>query len=288
MEAFCPCHVTGFFALRGEAHAISSEGCGIVLSLGASTEAGLGNGATYINGALSNAPTTAAAVELLTTQPMNIETSLPLPTSCGFGTSGAGALSTALAVNETLKLNYSFNALRNIAQRAEIACQTGVGDVVAQATGGVVMRLQGGTDRIVVPPVKISLVAFGKIPTAQIIQDKEIMRTINELGINALKSLNKTPTFNAFMTLSKEFACKSGLMSEKARDAIEAVEATGGSASMAMLGDAVFAIDPSGALDTFKNVMTATIYPCGAHVIGSAGRNLSSKVHNSRGENAVG
>ncbi|MGZ7163436.1 MAG: pantoate kinase [Halobacteriota archaeon] len=279
MRAFCPCHVTGFFALRGKEQTVSSVGCGIVLSSGATTEATMGSGSVFINGARSAAPTTATVVDLLTSEPIDVSTSVSLPTSCGFGTSGAGALSTALAVSGVLKLNYSVNALRDMAQHAEIVRQTGVGDVVAQAIGGVVMRRQEGTDRIPAPPVEISLVVFGEIPTAQVVRDKEIMRTINTHGVRALKSLDKKPTFEAFMALSKEFAYKSGLMSEKARDAIEAVEATGGLASMAMLGDAVFAVDPSGALDEFKNVVTTTICHCGAHFIDSASREVSSKMY---------
>ncbi|MDD1721015.1 MAG: GHMP kinase [Euryarchaeota archaeon] len=278
MKAFCPCHVTGFFALRGKGHTISSEGCGIVLSVGATTEATEGSGSVFINGLSSTAPTTATVVGLLTNESMDVYTSLSLPTSCGFGTSGAGAFSTALAVSGSLKLDYSLNALRDVAQHAEIVHKTGVGDVVAQAVGGVVIRRQKGIDRIPAPPAKISLAVFGEISTAQIIRDQEIMRTINTQGAWALKSLDKKPTFETFMALSKEFAYKSGVISEKARDAVEAVEATGGFASMAMLGDAVFAIDPCGALDEFNNVMTTTICHCGAHFVGSTSREISSKM----------
>ncbi len=272
MRAFCPCHVTGFFALHTAGRTTLSEGCGIVLSAGATTNAELGSGSIHINGMRAAAPTTAAVVEMLTGEHLDISTSLSLPTSCGFGTSGAGALSTALAVNEALHLNYSLNTLRDIAQRTEIASHTGVGDVIAEALGGVVIRRKRGTDRIPTPSVKISLVAFGELPTSQVITDRDIMQTINTHGVRALKRLNKKPTFETFMMLSNEFAYKSGLMSEKVRDAIEAVEAAGGLASMAMLGDAVFAVDPSGALEEFNNVVVTTISHCGAHIVDTSRR----------------
>jgi len=267
MRAFCPCHVTGFFALRDKGQTILSEGCGIVLSAGATTDASVGSDSVFINGDRSDAPTTATVVELLTDKPLDIRTSLSLPMSCGFGTSGAGALSTALAINDTLKLNYSLNTLRSIAQRAEIVQKTGVGDVIAQVIGGLVLRRLDGVDRIPVPPTAISLAIFGEIPTAQIISDKEIMRAINTHGTHAIKSLDRKPTFETFMHLSKEFAYNSGVVSDRARDAIETVEAAGGLASMAMLGDAVFAVDPSGALDEFKNVVTTTVCHCSAHLV---------------------
>jgi len=59
-----------------------------------------------------------------------------------------------------------------------------------------------------------------------------------------LKLLNplKKPTFSRFMQLSKEFSEKTGLLSSMTADAIKAVESAGGMASMAMLGDAVFAV----------------------------------------------
>ncbi|MGZ7181147.1 MAG: pantoate kinase [Halobacteriota archaeon] len=271
MRAFCPCHVTGFFALRDKGQTMLSEGCGIVLSAGATTDATIGRDSVFINGERSDAPTTATVVDLLTDTPIDVWTSLSLPMSCGFGTSGAGALSTALAINGTLKLNYSLNTLRSIAQRAEIVQKTGVGDVIAQVIGGLVLRRLDGIDRIPVPPIAISLAIFGEIPTAQIISDKEIMRAINTHGTHALKSLDRKPTFEAFMHLSKEFAFNSGVISDRARDAIETVEAAGGLASMAMLGDAVFALDPFGALNEFKNVVTTTVYHCGAHLVGPVG-----------------
>ncbi len=287
MRAFCPCHVTGFFALRGKEQTLLSEGCGVVLSAGATTAAILGDNQIFINGVRSSAPTSATVVQTLTNEPMSVSTSLSLPTSCGFGTSGAGALSTALAVSGTLKLGYSLNTLRDITQRAEIKHQTGVGDVVAQALGGVVIRSQQRTDRIPVPPLAVSLLIFGPIPTAQIIGDKKAVRAINAHGIQALKSLNKKPTFNHFMNLSREFATNSGLMSEQALDAIEAVEATGGLASMAMIGDAIFAIDPAGALDEFKHVVKTTLYHCGAHVITDVSDDAQSRTRHYNGKTVL-
>jgi pantoate kinase len=198
----------------------------------------------------------------------DIWTDLPVPISCGFGTSGAGALSTALALSSFRAHNLSLNSLCGVAQRAEITNKTGVGDVVAQAIGGVVIRRQGNVDRIPMPPREISFVIFGQLSTAQIIADKEMMRGINTCGSKALKRLDKRPTFDEFMSLSKEFAYETGLLGGKARDAIETVEAAGGSASMAMLGDAVFAVDPGNALSEFRNARTTRIYNCGAHLLG--------------------
>ena len=69
---------------------------------------------------------------------------------------------------------------------------------------------------------------------------------INESGKKCLKTLLKKPTFDQFMKLSREFSVETGLISEKALAAVKAVEANGGMASMAMLGDSVFATTDKG------------------------------------------
>jgi len=83
-----------------------------------------------------------------------------------------------------------------------------------------------------------------------------------------LKGLLKRPTFRNFMQLCRSFTVQSGLASDWAMQAIEAVEAAGGLASMIMLGDAVFAWGrgSAGALKDFGEVHTTTISQRGANL----------------------
>ncbi|MGA3359264.1 MAG: GHMP kinase [Halobacteriota archaeon] len=267
MKAFCPFHITGFFALKLEREKISSDGCGVVIADGATTEAFAGNGSVYINGTLAQAPTTETVAASLSDKKSDIRTELAGPISCGLGTSGAGALSTALSLNELWGLKRSFNELCDVAQRAEIANKTGVGDVVAQAIGGIVIRHKNAVDRIPTPPLEISYVVFGPLPTPEILADRGMITVTNKLGSAALRKLMERPTLDEFMRLSWQFACDSELISQKARDAVEAVEASEGLASMAMLGDAVYAIDPANALSEFGTVQKTTICNRGAHLV---------------------
>ena len=114
------------------------------------------------------------------------------------------------------------------------------------------MRLEPGApgigriDRIPVPPLTISYVVNGPICTSEVLSEAEGMTAINQAGESALKELLKRPTLTSFMQLSRGFTVQSGLASDWTLEAIEAVEAAGGMASMIMLGDAVFAFGEAG------------------------------------------
>jgi len=270
MKAFCPFHITGFFALKSDQKNVSSIGCGVVIADGAVTEASEGHGSVYINRKQDLAPTTKTVAASLSDKIADIRTELAGPMGCGLGTSGAGALSTALALNELWGLKRSFNALCDIAQRAEITNKTGVGDVVAQAVGGIVVRQQHAVFQIPTPPLEVSYVVFGPLPTPEILADRDKITAINKFGSAALQKLLQKPTFDEFMRLSRQFAYDTELISPKAQDAIEAVETSGGLASMAMLGDAVYAIDPGNALYAFGKVRKTMIYNHGAHLVFSS------------------
>jgi pantoate kinase len=271
MKAFCPFHITGFFAIKLNAQKASSIGCGVVIADGATTEAFEGEGRVYINRLPSLAPTTKTVASSLSAKRADIWTELTGPVSCGLGTSGAGALSTALALNDLWGLNQGFNTLCNVAQQAEIRNKTGVGDVDAQALGGIVIRKTKGVDRIPAPPLEVSYVVFAPLATQEILANKKTIATTYKFGSAALKALLRKPTFDEFMHLSRHFAYDTELISEKARDAVEAVEASGGLASMIMLGDAVYAVDPASALDEFGTPRKTTIYNCGAHLLSHTG-----------------
>jgi pantoate kinase len=92
------------------------------------------------------------------------------------------------------------------------------------------------------------------------------MKAINMAGKAALKDLLKRPTLRDFMLLSRRFAAQSGLASDWALDAIESVEASGGMASMIMLGDAVFSIGGGHALKSLGDVHSTIISQRGANL----------------------
>ena len=272
MRATCPLHITGFFAIHKGDHGNTEEvsesvGCGVVLDDKAVTDVELGSGTIYINEEIESALTTKSVVESLTDVRVDVKTSFGVPMSCGFGTSGAGAFSTALALNELLSLGLTYGDLCKVATRAEIKHKTGVGDVIAQSIGGVVMRGFTHIDKISIGAQNISYVIFGPLSTSEILKDAKLMKIVGFYGNKCLKTLLKRPVFAEFMKLSREFAFNTGLMTDKVKDAVEAVEASGGLASMVMLGDAIFAVDSSEALREFGEVQYTRINNCGANLV---------------------
>jgi len=281
-RAFVPSHITGFFAAhrREEPRLAGSVGCGLCLSLGATTTIEsapqIHDTEIYLNGVLSEAPVSRHVVERLARGPVRVKTQLQMPFGAGFGASGAGALGCAYALNSFFDLGLTANQAAAIAHEAEVMNRTGLGDVIAQNSGGLVVRLQPGApgtgriDRIPVPPLPISYVVRGPISTKQVLSDEKVMTAVNAAGEAALKELLKRPTFTNFLQLSRRFTVQSGLASDWALQAIEAVEAAGGMAGMIMLGDAVFAFGGAGAgaeaLAGFGEVHTTTISQRGANL----------------------
>jgi pantoate kinase len=276
MRASVPSHITGFFSakLQEDPMKSGSIGCGITLSLGATTTVEHADKTEiFLNGELSDAPVSRYVVDTLSKSPVRIQTRLDMPLGSGFGASGAGALGCAYALNFNFDLGRTANQAAAVAHVAEVKCRTGLGDVIAQNFGGLVLRLSAGApgmaeiDRIPVPPTRVDFVVRGPISTKEVLSDPDIMKEINREGMVSLKELLKKPTLKNFMNLSRRFTIRIGLASDWVLEAMDAVEAVGGVASMIMLGDAIFALGNSEtheALSDFGAVGTAYVSQKGA------------------------
>ncbi len=275
-QAFAPAHISGIFIIdlkKDTAHS-GSMGAGICLEDGAITKVSAAEETTVkINGTVAEAPTTLTAARLLTPQPVLVETTLSVPMGAGFGASGAGALSAALAMNDAFSLNLTLKELAKAAHVAEVTNRTGLGDVTGQTFGGIVIRKKAGSpftveiDKFPCRDETISWISFGGISTKSVLSDELKKKSINKAGRTRLKELLKKPTLPDFFRQSCAFAKEIELMSPKVLDAIEAVEAAGGLASQAMLGNTVFAMNDNGALLEFGNVHESRISNAGAHLL---------------------
>ncbi len=278
-SAFAPAHISGIFIIDIKKDPIhsGSMGAGICLEDGAVTTVHpaekIKKTTVNINGKVNRAATTLSAVELLTKKPVLVETTLRVPIGAGFGASAAGALSTALAVNEALSLNMTFNDLAKAAHIAEVKNRTGLGDVAGMTCGGIDIRKHAGIppvgiiDRLPCGDEIISWGSFGEISTKSVLSDDIKKKSINKAGSLRLKELLKKPTIDNFFLQSCAFAKEIDLMSPQVRDAIEAVEAAGDLASQTLLGNGVFALNDNGALSEFGEVKKSRISHAGAHLL---------------------
>jgi len=283
VKAYSPSHITGIFAICDDRNPLykGSIGCGIVLEAGCVTEVSVDDMRPGIRIEIEGveggeASTTEYVCRRMAGEyPIRVSSRFEVPIGAGFGASGAGALSTALALNARLSLGMTLNEVAQIAHLAEVENNTGLGDVIAETYGGVVIRKKPGppgigmVDKIILPPeeVKISYVTFGVKATREILRDASIIRSVNEAGRAALKELLKKPDLDTFMRAARDFSLQTGLMSERCRDAIEAVEAEGKVASVAMLGETVFVPGDSEALHEFGEVRQSRISYSGARII---------------------
>lgn len=242
--AFVPGHITGFFSAHPdpEPAVAGSRGAGVALSDGVTVTVSRGSG-TRLNGEAVSVDPVERVVDRLGVE-ARVEAETPLPLGAGFGVSGAMALGTTLAANVAFDCGKTENQLIEEAHRAEVEAGTGLGDVVAQARGGLPIRLapggpgHGKLDGLPARP-RIEYVTFGELSTEAVLSgDTDRLSTAGEA---ALDTLLAEPTVGQFMTASQQFAEDAGLLTDDVKDAIMAVAQAGGSAAMAMLGRTVFA-----------------------------------------------
>ena len=258
---FAPASITAFFSprIRRDPKKSGSLGVGIALNEGVTAEKSNEDG-VYLNGRRVEFPTVEYVLKKLGLKGVNLKTKLPL--SCGLGLSGASALATAFLSGES---DYFF--LCDLAHEAEVLNRTGLGDVVTQSYGGVVARISEGSPSLA--NVKkfffsevIDVLVLGKIDTAEFLSSYSL-KEISMIGERCLKEFLKKPTLDNLFDLSKRFALETGL-GDDLKDVIEAVEASGGKASMAMLGKTVFAVNGRSAFEEFDGfIFSARIRNCG-------------------------
>lgn len=246
-QAFVPGHVTGFFAVHRDPDPTKagSTGAGVTLTDGVTVEVEYAEEPSV---ELNDEPIEMGAVDrvldaLSASAAVRAETDLPV--GAGFGVSGAVALGTALAANQLFQPNLSENELVTVAHGAEVQAGTGLGDVVAQARGGVPIRLEaGGPHHGVMDGIpsrgRIEYVSFGELDTTEAIEGET--ETLDQAGTEARSLVVRKPNVEQFMYASRRFAREAGLVPARVEDAVAAVSDVGGEATMAMLGESVFAL----------------------------------------------
>jgi pantoate kinase len=254
--AFSPGHITGFFQICRHENVLEtgSRGAGFCIGLGAESRVllkdGTGKVEVKINGARAKAHVTERAVRYLLGEgrsDVSVFTTLQLPVSQGFGMSAAGALSTAFALAELLGLGEE--EAYTAAHVAEVECGTGLGDVAAlQCTGVTYRRKEGlppfGEVQRIPGDFDMVLARVGPmIDTSDVILDPQKAMVINQAGQDCLERFERKRDLYNLLDLSVDFTAASGLLTERVRKALVAIDGLG-LGSMCMVGNSVFAAGP--------------------------------------------
>jgi len=276
-EAFAPCHITGFFQIFDQstnALYAGSKGAGVSLDHGVKTTVKVGK--TFadplqvsINGLISNSASVSERVandflfrfDKMRNSKIVIEHQVGVPIGAGFGTSGAAALSLALALNEVFSLGLSRTEATQVAHVAEVECKTGLGTVIAETVGGLEIRVKPGAPGIgeikCVPAPENAIVVclvFGPLSTRRFLSDEETRGRVNELGGKLIEKLIGDSSISNFMRLSRQFAEHVGLITDRIRCVLNEADEASFVCSMPMFGESVFAIVERESLGKLKKI----------------------------------
>lgn len=275
-RAFAPSHITGIFQIfdqSADSLKIGSKGAGVSLKRGVTTilkaEKSRKNSLKFkINGLISNSAEVSKRVvevflskfkEQMTTYSLFVEHQIEMPIGAGFGTSGAAALSLAMALNEAFKLGMSKTEAAQMAHIAEVECKTGLGTVIAETFGGIEIRTKPGApgigEIIHIPAKKDMIVAclsFGPLSTKKFLTDNAARKRINEFGGKLVDILVEEPSVANFMKLSRQFAENVKLITDKLRAVLRLTDEAGFVCSMPMFGESIFTITEK---DTLPEVL---------------------------------
>ena len=293
-SAFVPAHISGFFQVCDESPEFERRGsrnCGPCIDAGVLTKVKVESTArtsisVYINNERApGAKTTLAAAENLLNlvhEPLEVTVahSCQVPIGAGYGASGAGALGVTLALSKALGFDLPRERLIAIAHVAEVTCCTGLGDVGAQALGGLVIGLEPGApphgrwERIRLPKyVKVVCGTFAGLPTTKLLREEGFRERSKRLGGLAMKKLLEKPTPQNFMKVSREFAEALGLLDDELRALIEAVSKAGAiGVSQVMLGRAAFALVKEEKLEQVRRAFLEFLEPGAVIVANISGR----------------
>ncbi len=228
-SVFVPSHITGFFSIFENENPLlkGSLGAGVLLDKGVITEIDEAKESNdlsiLINGKKDeyNEVIILKTIELMDKElnkeenKFNLEKialnqTIQVPIGCGFGTSAASAIGTAICINEYFNLGLSIEECGQYAHLAEVSLGTGLGDVIAELSKGIVLRTKVGAPdygeaKSIVPHEKEGFGVFeslksdfyvitkslGEISTASIIENEKHKKVITDVGLEIQEEFNK-------------------------------------------------------------------------------------------------
>jgi len=248
-----------------------SIGAGISLSQGVTTTVKIydsGDRSTYgisINGKLVNDAVVSKKVldEYLKLANKSLHISVNhethIPIGYGLGTSGAGALSLSYALNDALCTELSLDQAAQIAHCSEIYCNTGLGTVISEFTGGLELRTRAGApgvgtaEKIPVENRSVIALCLGPMYTANCLRTQNDLLTMKALDF--LKQLSISRSVDDFLRLSHKFAANMGAINAKCEALVDLLKSKGYVCSVALFGETIFTVVSDNEIDCVLQIL---------------------------------
>jgi len=273
-SAWAPNHITGFFYSKMDKNPMksSSLGAGVNLSRGTTSQieiypASQNEFSVFINGERSDAELSNWLIKeffkkyIDDNYKIDIHHTMEMPICAGFGTSGSGALSLALAIKKVLDIKIPDEECYKLAHIADVENKGGLGTVMAEITGGLEIRVTfggPGFGKVESIPLeddhKAVILYFGPYQTKEALSDKNLMEKVHKFGKTCVHDLLKDPSVERFIELSQWFVKKIEVANERVSDIIKKMERKGFLCSMPLFGESVFSIQTNKKAEKLQDI----------------------------------
>ncbi|MEM2095286.1 MAG: hypothetical protein QXX19_03285 [Candidatus Caldarchaeum sp.] len=226
--------------LRDDPDRVGARGGGFSFFPGVDTDVEVaedGDGVVVeVNGVAASFPPTERAVELARRSygiqgRVLVRHRIHVPIATGFGTSAASALSVALALSHLAGKPMTLRQAIKLAHYVELDCRTGLNSEAGFGRTGLVLVLREGgpdyslTDEIPLPArCKLVAVVAGQMPTPDAFPSTERLVQLEEVGDMFIDKIVQNPTPDNFLTQSRAFAERAGLVSRDVHEVFTVME----------------------------------------------------------------
>lgn len=204
---------------------------------------------------------------------IRINHKINLPNGSGFGTSGAAALSLALALNDSINFGLSKIECARIAHIAEVSCRTGLGTVIAELQGGYEVRTKPGAPGIgKILSIKLNrnymmvALVFGSLSTKNMLTEFMKKKSNYNLGKKIIDQFLVNQSINKFLELSNRFS-KIFKWNQQIIDTIFEAQNRGYVCAVALFGETVFSLVKPNDVEDLKHIFSENISSGGKIII---------------------
>lgn len=261
--AFAPGHLTGLFQICTEGNdplRWGARGSGVSLTQGVTSKVFIEpderasldiyiNNEHMIDAFVSENMVSKYEKHLTEPNRITVRHTISTPITAGFGSSGGGAISLSLALNQALDAGLTRQEATQLAHIAEIECKTGLGSVFAADRGGFGVLYEPGAPGIgkgkwmeETSNLAVVYVYYGPIHTKEALSNPDLVKKINQLGRTYVDVLYDELTPERFMNYSRKFTDHVGLATRRIRSIFKKMDKENITFTMANFGEVAFTV----------------------------------------------